>query len=300
MFRHILLPLDGSHLAESAIPLATWLCQVLGAKVTLLHVIEKGAPTEIHGQRHLSSEAEAKEYLDSIIKKLSNKCHDVEQHVHEEEVDQVARSIVQHSGEFSPDLIILSAHGEGGLRDIVAGSIAQQVIALGEIPVLLLRPNHDGKVLTEKITKILLPLDGEEEHEMAFSAGLELAAQINVPIHLVRVIPTMSTLSGEQAVAGTFLPSTMNAYLEISEEEVAEYLKQKLEAAEKGNVSAIAELRRGDPAQEVVKSAEEFHVDLILLGTHGKSGINAFWAGSTAPKIVSRTQVPILLFPVRR
>ncbi len=300
MFKHILLPLDGSQLAESAVPLAIWLCQALHAKITLLHVIEKGAPTEIHGQRHLSSEIEAEEYLTGIAQKWFAKCPDVEKHVHEEEVDQVARSIVQHSGELSPDLIILSAHGEGGLRDIVAGSIAQQVIALGEIPVLLLQPNQDGKVLTGNITKILLPLDGEEEHEMAFSAGVELASQIKVPIHLVRVIPTMSTLSGEQAVAGTFLPSTMNAYLEISEEEVIEYLKQKLAAARNENVSTTAELRRGDPAQEVVKSAEEFHTDLILLGTHGKSGMNAFWAGSTAPKIVSRTQIPILLFPVRR
>ncbi len=300
MFKRILLPLDGSNLAESVIPLTSWLCQALDARVTLLHVIEKGAPTEIHGQRHLSSEDEAKEYLDDVAEKWFDQCHDVERHVHEEEVDQVARSIVEHSGEFSPDLIILSAHGEGGLRDIVAGTIAQQVIALGEIPVLLIQPDMEGEMITKEIKRILLPLDGEEQHETAFTAGLELAARFNAMVHLVRVIPTMSTLSGEQAVAGTFLPSTMNAYLEISEEEVVNYLKQKLDAAIEENVNSTAELRRGDPAQEVVKSAEDFHADLILLGTHGKSGMKAFWAGSTGPKIVSRTKVPILLFPVRR
>jgi nucleotide-binding universal stress UspA family protein len=300
LFKHILLPLDGSQLAESAIPLANWFCQALHAKITLLHVIEKGAPTEIHGQRHIASKMEAEEYLTRIAHKWFANCQDVEQHVHEEEVDRVANSIVQHSGELSPDLIILSAHGEGGVRDIVAGSIAQQVIALGEVPVLLLQPDKEGEVSVSEIKKVLLPLDGEVDHETAFSAAIEMASLINASIHLVRVIPTLSTLSGEQAVAGTFLPSTMNAYLEISEDEVVEYLKQKLEAAEKESVSATAELRRGDPAQEVVKSAEEFHADLILLGTHGKSGINAFWAGSTAPKIVARTQIPILLFPVRR
>ncbi len=300
MFKHILLPLDGSQLAETAIPLTVWLCRKLDAKITLLHVIEKDAPTEIHGQRHLSTDEEAAAYLDQVAAQWFGSGCEVEKHVHQEEVERVARSIVEHSGEFSPDLIILSAHGEGGLRDIVAGSIAQQVIALGEIPVLLLQPEQEGQAEAGKITKILVPLDGEEEHEKAFSAAMDLAAELDVSIHLVRVVPTLSTLKSEQAATGTFLPSTTSAYLEISEDEAENYLQEKLQTAGKANVRAAAELRRGDPAQEVVKSAEEFHADLILLGTHGKSGMNAFWAGSTAPKIVSRTKLPVLLFPVRR
>ena len=57
MFKHILLPLDGSQLAEAAIPFAVKLCQKLNSQITLLHVIEKDASPEVHGQRHLTTEA---------------------------------------------------------------------------------------------------------------------------------------------------------------------------------------------------------------------------------------------------
>jgi nucleotide-binding universal stress UspA family protein len=59
MFKHILVPLDGSQLAEAALPIAESLAGVLGAKVTLIHIIEKGAPGQVHGQPHLRDSAEA-------------------------------------------------------------------------------------------------------------------------------------------------------------------------------------------------------------------------------------------------
>ncbi|HCS40223.1 MAG: hypothetical protein CVU45_03975 [Chloroflexi bacterium HGW-Chloroflexi-7] len=67
-----------------------------------------------------------------------------------------------------------------------------------------------------------------------------------------------------------------------------------------GEINPKAEVHRGDPAQEVVKSANRSNADMIILGTHGKSGLNAFWSGSVAPKILARTKIPVLLYPVRR
>ena len=66
------------------------------------------------------------------------------------------------------------------------------------------------------------------------------------------------------------------------------------------NLDVTAEVERGDPARQVVQSADAQNAQLIVLGTHGKSGLNAFWSGSVAPRIVEQTQLPILLVPVRR
>jgi nucleotide-binding universal stress UspA family protein len=299
MFKHILLPLDGSQLAETAIPFAVELCQKLNSQITLLHVIEKEASSEIHGQRHLTTEAEARFYLGEIADKYFSFCK-VNRHVHTDEVTQVSASIVDHSGELKPDLIILTAHGAGGLRDVMVGSIAQQVIAAGNVAVLLIKPKEKNNKETGLFNKILVPLDGEPDHEQSLEVAANLAKSLGSSIHLVRVVPTLSTLTGQHAAVGTLLPGTTNAYLEIAEEEACNYLQQKLDKWRKNEIECTAESARGEIAEEVINTALSSGSDLIVLGTHGKAGLSAFWAGSVAPKIVSKASLPILLIPVRR
>lgn len=298
MFDHILIPLDGSEMAEAALPSAVWLCKKLGSAVTLLHVIEKDAPQEIHGQRHLTDERDAQRYLEKVSKKYFGAGTHVGIHVHTEEVSQLARSIAVHSAEFKPDLIVLSAHGEGGLHDFVVGSIPQQVISAGLVPVLLLQPDENVLYKDVKFESFLVPLDGEPDHDASLIIAGDLAKKVKARLHLIRVVPTLGTLDAEEAASGTLLPATTNALLDIAEDEACDYLQEKLNGLTKEGVEASAEVERGDPAQEVVKSADERRADLIILGTHGKKGMEALWAGSVAPKIVSRTVIPILLVPV--
>jgi len=298
MFEHILVPLDGSGLAEAAIPPAVVLSAELGAQVTLLHVIEKNAPQEIHGQKHLTSEDDACQYLNSIAEQHFSPQINVSTHVHTEEVSQVARSIVEHSLEFKPDLIILCAHGEGGLHDLVLGSIPQQVISAGSVPVLLLQPDAKTSYQDFKFERCLVALDGEEDHDYSLVVASGLARATGVELDLVRIVPTLSTLSAEDAASGTLLPAATNAMLDIAEDEACDYLQEKLDNLTAQEITATAEVERGDPAIEVVKLAEIKQADMIILGTHGKKGMSALWAGSVAPRIVSRTHLPILLVPV--
>jgi nucleotide-binding universal stress UspA family protein len=300
MFKHILVPLDGSTLAEAAIPVAAELSQKLGAEITLLHVIEKNAPQVIHGQRHLTNEEEAKAYLKDVAESKFAAAIEVNIHVHTDEVSRVAASIVQHSGEFTPDLIILCAHGEGGIHDFVVGSIPQQVIASGVIPVLLLQPQEDETIEPYALKMVVSALDGNPNHDSSLDVAADLANAMGADLHLVRVVPTLSTLKAREAAAGTLLPATTNAILEMEEEEAVNYLDEKLKQLYTRGILASAEVERGDPAQEVVKSATNQKADLIVLGTHGKKGMDALWAGSVAPLIVDRTHLPILLVPVRR
>ena len=298
MFEHILVPLDGSGLAEAPLLPAVVLSQSLGSQVTLLHIIEKNAPQAIHGQTHLTSEDDAHAYLRDVADRYFDPKIKTSIHVHTEEVSQVARSIVEHSEEFKPDLIILCAHGAGGLHNFVVGSIPQQVIAAGSVPVLLLQPEQDLDYQNIQFNRFLVALDGVPEHEYSLVVARELAHQTGAKLHLIRIVPTLSTLSGKDAASGTLLPATTNAMLEIAEEEACEYLEEKLQILLDQGVEATAEVERGDPAIEVVKSADDQKADLILLGTHGKKGMGALWAGSVAPQIVSRSRLPILLVPV--
>jgi len=300
VFKHILLPLDGSQMSEAALPVVVYLAQNLKAQVTLLHVIEKNAPASIHGQRHLKTEDEACQYLMDVAEKNFDPSIEVYRHVHSDEVSKVSQSIVQHSDELDPDLIVMCAHGEGGLHDFMVGNIAQQVIAAGSVPVLLLQPQTAEVLNFSGFERILVALDGNPDHESGYQAGLNLAEELKASLHLIQVVPTLSTLNPKHSTTGTLLPATTTVLLEIDEENAFEYLQKKLKQTQAKAIQVTAEIARGDPAQQVVQSAEANDSQIIILGTHGKSGLNAFWASSAAPKIVEQTHRPILLVPVRR
>jgi nucleotide-binding universal stress UspA family protein len=299
MFKHLLVPLDGSRLAEASLPVAALLARKLDAQVTLVHVVERDAPQEIHGDRHLSDPDEAAAYLDEAATRAFPAGVVVERHIHTNEVQDVALSIVEHVDELAPDLIVMCTHGRGGLRGWLWGSIAQQVIALGDTPVLLVHP--DGAEAAPKFacSCLLVPLDGDPDHAQGLAVAASLARVCEARLHLLMVIPTLSTLQGQDSAAGRLLPGAMAAMLDMSEESGGEYLRQQVAQLQAQGLSVRAEVCRGDPAAGIVRTAQETKADLVVLGTHGKTGLDAFWSGSVAYEVASRSHLPLLLVPVR-
>jgi len=297
MFQHLLVPLDGSSLAESSLPYAVTLSQTLNAAVTLIHIIEHNAPQEIHGERHLRAEKEAEEYLKQVATQFFPPEARVGTHVHTEEVRNVARSISAHAGELAPDLIVMCTHGESGKFDLM-GSIAQQIIGQGKTPILLVHPGDRPLSAPVTLQKFLVALDGDAEHEQGLKAAEELAKYTQASLHLLTVIPTLGTLSGERAAAGRLLPGATSAMLDMTEECTIDYLEEQAALLRAQGIGTRTTIRRGDPVQQILADSQD--EDLIVLGTHGKAGINAFWAGSVAPKIVSQTRLPVLLVPANR
>jgi nucleotide-binding universal stress UspA family protein len=298
MFKHLLVPLDGSRLAEAALPAAAHVAEALGASVTLVHVIERDAPREIHGERHLSNPDEAYAYLGEVAHTAFGSGVHVEQHVHTAEVRDVARSIAEHTGELGPDLIVMCTHGWGGVRGWLFGSIAQQVIGLGGTPVLLVQPSRAGGTPLFACRRLLVPLDGDPDHEQGLRVAAGLARACGAELHLVRVVPTLGTLPGEQATSARLLPGVTSALLDLDEEGAQRHLQQQAAQLEQQGLLAKAEVARGDPALVIVRSAEKAGADLIVMGTHGKAGMEAFWSESVAPQVCSRARVPLLLVPV--
>ncbi len=297
MFKHILVPLDGSRLAEAALPAAAYLARALKAPVTLLHIIEQDAPAEVHRDRHLTNPDEADAYLTRIASRSVMRGIKLDWHVHTAPVSDVARSIVDHSAdEFQPDLILLTSHGKSGTHDLVFGSIAQQVAAASGTPVLFVKPTE--KKAAFKLHCILVPLDNESVHDKALPIAQGLAKVFNAELCLVCVIPTLGTLSGAEAASGQMMPAATTAYLEIAEEIAHEHFQAHLDEFHKENITATAEIARGDPAAVISRTAEEHEVDLIIFGTHGHTGLDAFWNRSVAAAVARRTEKPILLVPL--
>ena len=298
MFKNILVPLDGSKLSEAAIPVAASLAKTLNTPVTLLHIIEKDAPQEIHKDHHITQADEASAYLEELAKRAFPVDVKVDWHVHTAAVKDVTASIVVHATtEFQPDLIVMCTHGKSGVRELLFGSIAQQVVAQGKTPLLLIKPNVDSPK-TFKLDRILVPLDSGPVHDDSLPLTQELAKAYGAEIYLLTVIPTFSTVAGETAAASSLLPATTSAMLEINVENAEVDLQAHLDELKQAGFRGIAEITRGDPANEIVNLAEKLNADLMVLTTHRKAGTAAFWARSVAPNVTRRARVPILLIPL--
>lgn len=298
MFRHVLVPLDGSHLAEAALPAAAAIAAKLGASVTLVHLIERRPPESVHSDRHLSDVDEATAYLAELARTAFPPDLKVATHVHSAEVSDVARSIVDHSDELVPDLIVMCTHGRSGPRNFVFGTIAQQVIALGTTPVLLIRPEVQERKPGFLRSKILVPLDRHPDHARCLPFVVGLAGPFGVGIHLLSVIPTVETLTGHEAATGLLLPGATRVLLDFDEENALAYLEAEAGALRRDRMVVDTSVVRGDPATAIVEAGAQIGAGLIVMGVHGTLGSEAFWERSVPPKVSARTRIPVLFVPI--
>jgi nucleotide-binding universal stress UspA family protein len=296
----LLVPLDGSRLAEATIPIALDLREHLGVRVTLLHVLESDAPGSVHGDPHLTNEASAAAYLADVARRFTGDGGSVETHVHPNPEHDVAKSIAAHAAEFGADLVLIANHGRGGLRERIFGSIAQQVIRQGIAPVLLvpvLSPAAVGKSFDCRTMGVLV--NGTEEAEAVLPCATALARGLHAVIHLILAVPTVSTIPGDRAAAATLVPGTTRAILEIEEENLAEYAASVRDLLGQAGVQVEVSIVRGDPASATLAEAERLEVDLLCFATHAQSGITGLWNASFGSKVLSRYTRPLLLVPAR-
>jgi nucleotide-binding universal stress UspA family protein len=297
MYTRLLVPLDGSRLAESVLPAVERLASAEQSTVVLLHVIERGAPTAVHGERHLTSVAEAVPYLEELAARLRASGIRVETHAHPAPEGDVARSIVEHSEEEATDLVVLCTHGRGSVRDLLFGRIAQQVLRRGTTPVLLIRPNADGTTELFAPQAVLVPLDGSRDAEAALEPARHLACDLDATLDLVTVVPTQETLRGDRQAVGTLLPAATRAELDLEESDTGTYLNALATDLSSGSrrLAVDIEVLRGDVGSTLAQRATEPDVGLVVMATHGRAGLQAVWGGSVAAHLLTHLRVPVLL-----
>jgi nucleotide-binding universal stress UspA family protein len=147
--------------------------------------------------------------------------------------------------------------------------------------------------------KILVPLDGQKDHEAGLPWARELARRTGASLHLLTVIPTPGKLGGEQAAVRQMLPGTMSALLDIQEEHGEHYLENLALEMRKEKIGVRTRVLRGDPVPAIVQYAQSLPADLLVVATHAKTGTDAFWSGSASPRITGRSQSPLLFVPIK-
>lgn len=295
IFQHFLVPLDGSQMAEAALPVAVGLARPLGAAITLLHIQERSAPRTVHGEPHLQNPESAETYLAAVAERWRAEGVAIDWHVHAAREGDVAQSVVDHAAEIGTDLIVLTTHGHGGLRDLLFGSIAQQVLRRGKIPTLIVKPSPTGQLEPYAVRSILVPLDGTHESETALSLAEQIAKSTSASLLLASVIPTLATATGDLAVSATFSPTATAAVLDLSQSDAESYLEGKANDLRQGGEAVRTSVTRGKTAQQLASVADLNQVNLIVLATHGRAGLEGTFNGSVAQRLLAELDQPVLL-----
>lgn len=288
MFKRILVPLDGSELAESVIPYVEELAKVLGSEVMLIMVFARGDGLSLRMQET---------YLEQMAQRIRGQLAEAQGKGGGEVSWRVlkgdpAEEILHRAQEAEVSIIALATHGRSGVSRWLLGSVADKVLRGADVPVLLVRAQVAPEVIRERWMEksILVPLDGSELGEAALPLVEELARGMNAQVILFQALePRQVVTWGE----------TQLVYSDTQRREVEEralhYLHGvQLRLRERGVVSR-AEVGWGLPAEEILDRAEGEDVDLIAMSTHGRSGVGRWVYGSVAERVLRGAQVPVLL-----
>ncbi len=296
--RHILVPLDGSRLAESALHPAMAVATAVNAHVTLLHILERQAPEKIHGDRHLTNGGEAEAYLMGIASRFADAGITVDIHAHPNPEDDVSASIATHAQGHRADLIVMCAHGEGGLRGWLFGGNAQRVVRRSASPVLMIR-QQTATIAPFAPQRLIVALDGTVAGEAILPAALTIATVFNAAIHLLFVVPTLATIWGDRAAAARLMPAATNAALDQESEGGVHYLQHLRTRLISDSLTISSAVERGEAARTVLDNAARTSESLVALATHGRAGLEGIWAASVGAKVVANSTGPLLLIGAR-
>jgi nucleotide-binding universal stress UspA family protein len=286
-FARILVPLDGSLLAEAVLPAARSLARRLGAALLLLHVLEREPPAAVHGEPHLVDAPEAMAYLERQAAALRAAGIAVESHVHERPVDDVAPAVDAHVHEFGADLIAMCAHGRSGLRTRLIGSIAERILRAGSVPVLLrtVRRSDGGDF---DLRRMLVPIDFDHDVDAALGAARALAPPYGASVTLLSALE-------RPAPASRLLPGTsalMRAYdVDVLRDRLAE-LAERLRT-DVSDVDAVVAVE--PPAEAILAASDALPADLIVLVTDAHGGLTSFYDPSTGRQLLNRPDLTLLL-----
>lgn len=297
VYRRIVVPLDGSALAEQALPHAEALAQMTGAPLHLVRVMD---PTHLGTPLGtlLSADAvalelllederiAAREYLERIEGDLLDRRQAV---TVEYRPGRVANELLAAAQ--PGDLLVMTTHGRSGLGRWFLGSVAEEVVRRATVPVWLVRVS-DTESTPPAIRRIVVPLDGSPLAEEALPAARALATRLHVPVRLVTVIDVSGTLALELAAAAVSTSRLEETLIRLFAEAESR-LARACERLRHAGVETNTEVRHDSPAQAIVAAAQPG--DLIVMTSHGRTGLSRWFLGSVAEAVIRRASVPVLL-----
>jgi nucleotide-binding universal stress UspA family protein len=274
MFQRIMVPLDGSELAERALPLAGQIAKAMGAKLYLVRAVEAPdlwlagpspvyVPPTVYDDLLKNATEAATSYLKGVREQLESSGLQVQ-------ADQCegnpAVALLDYESTVKADLVVMCSHGRTGLSRFALGSVADRLVRHGTVPVLVVRPFGDPAILEHAV----VPLDGSARSEEVLKVVDQMARYVVHEVTLLRVIATAE--DGPEA----------EHYLQ----EAAQHLTQE-------HLACWRRVEQGDPAEVILSMAGP--QKLVIMATQGRSGLKRWALGSVADRVARGGAAAVLL-----
>lgn len=296
MYKKLLVTLDGSRLSESILPHARILARKFDLPVDLLRVVESEVIAVAVNPKRNYSQSDAEQdlrtastnYLEGIAESFANSrkvsCST--------RVGDPAEVIIEKADEEDGTLVAMSTHGRSGTQRWYLGSIADKVLHASKSPMLLVKGKEDTAHNDEAtINRIIVPLDGSPLAEKALPHATAAAKALDAEINMVRVYSLITNVYYGEG----YMPN----FEEIADrvrEEAGDYLETKIsELTTAGVKHGDGIIKEGDAAAKIIELAQGTPNSLIVICSHGRTGISRWVLGGTADRIVRHSGDPVLV-----
>ncbi|MCW8804632.1 MAG: universal stress protein [Ignavibacteriaceae bacterium] len=291
--KKILFPTDFSRCAEQALAYAVLLAEKYGAEIHVLHIVTlfEDQPSAI--SEGISETEEMIRKLEDIAEKQLNKV--VDSHG-ADDMKIIALSkrgisaapvILEYASDNNIDLIVMGTHGRRGIEHLLLGSAAEEVVRMSPCPVFTVRETKQT-IDTETVNNILVPVDFSDHSKNALRHASEIAQSYNARLQVLHIIedtmhPAFS-LTGKSSIFD-LIPGIENDCRKRTENMLKEIVPDK--------VNSNVYIKGGRASSDIIKFAKENSTDLIVIATHGLTGLEHMLLGSVTEKVVRMAHCPV-------
>lgn len=295
MMKSILVPLDGSALAERALPHAESIARAAQARLVLVRVAPDRTLGGIQNDAHrMVSMQEAEFYLTSVVERLWAAGLLAEISV---AYGDVAEEISADAERYGVDLIVMTTHGRGGLGRVIYGSTAEALAQRSSIPLLLVRAGSDtpSTLPFSGHPQIVVPLDGSDLAEEALPLAVSLGMAFGGALVLLHAVSPFEDAPLPEAMTLDF-PQRQAERMD----QAHTYLHTLVARSATGGCQIHCDVRYGGPAAAIPQAVRDHNAALVVMATHGRSALGRLLVGSVAQSVVRHTQVPVALVRPRQ
>lgn len=294
----IVVPLDGSTAAESALPFARMLAQRRNAPLILASVVNVTPEFATwlntgveEGDREIGAWVEDRRtYLKQLVDVLSDV--NVQAHV---SVGSPTKMLVEFIDQVEDAVIVMASHGHAQPHEGRVGRRTTRLIQFLNDPIVVVKTPPEGSPLpVPEVTRVLIPLDGSAFSEEALEATLRILGEPFPSLHLVHVIENTETDTGRRA------EGVVGHYFEEARVQHSENLQGHAATLTRRGYTITWEVREGPVAKSIADAAADSNASMIAMSTHGGTGIISALLGSVAEGVLHITDLPLLLIrPMR-
>jgi nucleotide-binding universal stress UspA family protein len=293
MYDRILVPTDGGEQALRAAEHGRYLAGVFDATLDVLHVLDdrgvagtpgKGeatddTPTDLEASgRRAIADARERGPSDRPVRTALRR-------------GTPAEEVLSYVDEFDVDLVVMGTHGRTGVDRFVTGSVTEQVIRHAPVPVVTVRVT-DRSDVADGYGDVLVPTDGSAAARAAAEHGLTVADGTGASVHVLTVVE-----AGDAAdETGNASPAEAATDPDAGGEDATAAVATRAAAA---GLDTTTEVREGVPAEAVLSYVDEHGVDLVVMGTTGRTGPGRYLLGSTTERVVRHAPVAVLAVNAR-